>query len=124
MMNFLRKHFALVTAVFVFIIYLVTLAPSVVEIDSGELATVQATLGIAHPTGYPLFTMIGHFFSLLPLPFSKIYQLNMLAAIWCALAVWMFVFTSKFLLEFINISNLKLSSSKTTKKKKQIKPGR
>jgi hypothetical protein len=49
-----------------FIIYLITLAPSVVQIDAGELAAVQATLGIAHPTGYPLFTIIGFLFSKLP----------------------------------------------------------
>ena len=118
MINFARKHFALFTAVFVFIIYLITLAPSVVEIDSGELATVQATLGIAHPTGYPLFTMVGHLFSLLPLPFSKIYQLNMLAALWCALAVWMFVYTSKYLLDYFSRAIPNPSESKVSKKKK------
>ena len=116
MIIFARKHFALFTAVFVFIIYLITLAPSVVEIDSGELATVQATLGIAHPTGYPLFTIVGHLFSLLPLPFSKIYQLNMLAALWCALAVWMFVYTSKYLLDYISRSVSNYSESKVKKK--------
>ena len=118
MINFAKKHFALLTAVFAFIIYLTTLAPSVVEIDSGELATVQATLGIAHPTGYPFFTIIGHLFSLLPLPFSKIYQLNMLAAIWCALAVWMFVYTSKYLLDHLGNSNPKNTGSKSPKRKK------
>lgn len=118
MIKFARKHFALLTALFVFIIYLITLAPSVVEIDSGELATVQATLGIAHPTGYPLFTIIGHLFSLLPLPFSKIYQLNLLTAMWCALAVWMFVYTSKYLLDNLGDSNSKPALSKTSKREK------
>ncbi|MCE7857795.1 MAG: DUF2723 domain-containing protein [Ignavibacteria bacterium CHB3] len=82
----IKKYYVVLTSIFVFIIYLFTLAPSVVQIDSGELAAVQATLGIAHPTGYPLFTMIGYLFSLIPLPFSiifwfserKIYQKNQL----------------------------------------------
>ena len=67
-MEFIKKYYYILTGFAVFIIYLFTLAPSVVQIDSGELATVQATLGIAHPTGYPLFTMIGYLFSLIPLP--------------------------------------------------------
>jgi hypothetical protein len=125
MLRFVKKYFAPITALFVFIIYLFTLAPSVVEIDSGELATVQITLGIAHPTGYPLFTMAGHIFSLLPLPFSKIYQMNMLAAIWCALAVWMFVITAKLILDHINISIIKSAPLKTSaKKKKKTEPAK
>jgi hypothetical protein len=53
-MGFLKKYYYILTGAFVFIVYLTTLAPSVVKIDSGELAAVQSTLGIAHPTGYPL----------------------------------------------------------------------
>jgi len=50
-----------------FIIYFLTLAPAVQFIDSGELAVVCQSLGIAHPTGYPLYTLLGRLFSLLPL---------------------------------------------------------
>lgn len=48
------------------ILYLVTSYPTVAFIDSGELAIVNWTLGIAHPTGYPLYTVLGHIFSFLP----------------------------------------------------------
>jgi len=68
----LKKYFAFITGIIVFTIYLYTLSPSISGGDSSELAAVQATLGIAHPTGYPLFTMIGYFFSLLPIPFTTI----------------------------------------------------
>ena len=57
-LNILKKYLALFISAAAFIIYLFTLAPSVVQIDSGELAALQITLGIAHPTGYPLFTII------------------------------------------------------------------
>ena len=40
-------------------LYLPTLARHVGFIDRGELAAVAATLGIAHPTGYPTFTLLG-----------------------------------------------------------------
>ena len=102
MLKYIKKYYAFLTGLLVFIIYLFTLAPSVVEIDSGELATVQAKLGIAHPTGYPLFTLIGHLFYLLPLHLRKIYQLNLLTAVWCSLAVMVFVYTSKLVLDNIN----------------------
>lgn len=48
-------------------LYLLTRYPSVAYIDSGELAVVNGTLGIAHPTGYPLYTILGRLFALLPL---------------------------------------------------------
>lgn len=118
---FIKKYFYLFTALFAFIIYLFTLAPSVVQIDSGELATVQATLGIAHPTGYPLFTIIGYLFSLIPVPFTKIFQLNLLAAIYCSTAIAVFTYTIKFCLDnlsaFTKTSLVQKESSKKDKKK-------
>lgn len=124
-MNFLKEYFYLTTAIFVFIIFLFTLAPSVVQIDSGELAAVQATLGIAHPTGYPLYTMLGYLFSLIPLPFTKIFQLNILAAIYCAAAIGVFTYTIKYSLNNVNIfrkkNPLKESSKKEKKKGKEQK---
>jgi hypothetical protein len=98
-----KKYFYFLTALFAFIIYLFTLAPSVVQIDSGELAAVQATLGIAHPTGYPLFTMLGYIFSLIPLPFTKILQLNILAAIYCSAAIGVFTYTIKYCLDNLSV---------------------
>ena len=129
MTKLFQKYFYLVVSLFVFIIYLLTLAPSVVQIDSGELAAVQATLGIAHPTGYPLFTMIGYLFSLIPLPITKIFQLNILAAIYCAAAVGVFSYTIKFCLDNLSIFKKKgpvqkESSKKNKKKGKTEQPGK
>ena len=119
-MQTVKRFFWLLVSVFFFIVYLTTLAPSVVEIDSGELAAVQATLGIAHPTGYPLFTMIGYLFSLIPLNFSKIYQLNILAAFWCSLGAGIFVYTVKLVLD--NIPSFQFNKTvKIEKSKKNIK---
>lgn len=86
-----RRHFEIVTGslvgVVAFVIYLKTLCPTVNFIDSGELAAVACTLGIAHPTGYPLYTLLGWMFSQLPLGLRKIYQLNLLSALFCTAAV-------------------------------------
>ncbi|NJD22403.1 MAG: DUF2723 domain-containing protein [Melioribacter sp.] len=113
----LIKYSPLFTGLFAAIIYLFTIAPSVVQIDSGELATVQATLGIAHPTGYPLFTLVGYLFLKLPLPFTRIFLANLLALIWCSLGVFLFVKSV-----LIILSNLKseIESQKKKSKNKTI----
>src|SRR5205085_4646944 len=49
------------------LVLLRTMAPTVYELDSAELATGAATLGIVHPPGYPLYTLVAHLFTLLPL---------------------------------------------------------
>ncbi len=79
-----------VVSVFVFVVYVNTLAPSVNFIDSGELATVAATLGIAHPTGYPLFTLVGWLFSHLPIGASVVYKLNLMSAVLCSVGIFFF----------------------------------
>ncbi len=70
---------------------MLTTAPAVTEFDSGELAAVQATLGIAHPPGYPLFTIVGYLFSKIPSPFTPIFQLHILCVIWTTLSAVFFV---------------------------------
>jgi hypothetical protein len=40
-------------------VYYRTLSPTVNLIDSGELISMAYLLGIAHPTGYPLYTLMG-----------------------------------------------------------------
>jgi hypothetical protein len=113
--DFLKKYYAGITAFIVFFIYLTTLAPSIMEIDSGELATVQATLGIAHPTGYPLFSIIGYLLLNIPLPLTMIFKANLLASVFCALGVWIFIKSAYMIL--INVM-LELPSTVKSKKKK------
>jgi hypothetical protein len=79
---------AAVLGLLVFVSYLLTLAPGLMYTDSGELAAACATFGVAHPTGYPLFTILGHVWTLLPFP-SVVWGLNVLAALWMSAAVAM-----------------------------------
>ena len=44
---------------FAFLIYWRTLAPTIFWGDGIELTTASYTLGVAHPTGYPLFLLLG-----------------------------------------------------------------
>ena len=48
------------------ILYAFTLSPTFGFIDKGELAAVAGTFGVAHPTGYPLLTLLGGLVALLP----------------------------------------------------------
>jgi len=48
------------------LVYLRTLCPTVYWEDAGELITVSYVLGIAHPPGHPLYTILGHLFTHIP----------------------------------------------------------
>lgn len=67
-------------------VYLLTAARDIVVGDSPEFVTVAVTLGVAHPPGYPLLTMLGHVFSWLPvgpIPF----RVNLLSVVCGVLTV-------------------------------------
>ena len=66
-------------------LYLATVPPSITwenrGIDSGEMATAAYYLGVAHPTGYPLFVLLGFLTShLLPIGDDPAFRLNLLSA--------------------------------------------
>ena len=68
------------------LLYVLTLAPTVLEGDSGEFQTLLRTLGIVHTTGYPLYTLLGHAFTWLPLG-DVAYRVNLFSAVATALSV-------------------------------------
>src|SRR5271157_4576646 len=57
-------------------LYLYTMFPAFKNDDSPETITSAYTLGICHPPGYPLFTMAGKVFSLLPVG-SPAFRVNL-----------------------------------------------
>ena len=79
----------LATASLVFVlllaIYRATIMPTVVDQDSGELVAAVHVLGVAHPTGYPLWVLLGRLFDYLPLGGTSAYRVAMLSAV-CAAA--------------------------------------
>jgi hypothetical protein len=72
---------AALTGLAAFAVYLFTMSRSVGFIDSGELAAVASGLGIAHPTGYPLYTLLGRVAVMLPLGVEEVVRLNLLSAL-------------------------------------------
>jgi hypothetical protein len=52
---------------FPFLIYILTLAPTIYNLDSAELTTAVAANGIVRATGYPLYLILGKIWSGLPI---------------------------------------------------------
>ena len=77
---------ATLPAVAALLLYVRTLAPTVATGDSGELTTVAVNLGLAHPPGYPTFTILGHLFTWLPIG-DLAYRVNLMSAVTNAAAV-------------------------------------
>ena len=68
-----------------FLLYLNTLAPTVLTFDSATLQTRAYVLGIGYPTGYPTYLMLGKLFTYLP--FGDVaYRVNLSSAVYGALA--------------------------------------
>lgn len=67
-------------------LYVHTLAPTLLPADSGEFQLVSAALGIAHPPGYPLYTLLGRLFTLIPLG-DAAYRVNLMSALFAALTL-------------------------------------
>lgn len=55
-----------ITFVLALLVFCFTVAPSITLNDSGELILACALPGIAHPPGFPLYTLLGHLVSKLP----------------------------------------------------------
>jgi 4-amino-4-deoxy-L-arabinose transferase-like glycosyltransferase len=70
-----------------FVVYVATLAPTVHDGDSPELTLAALELGVAHPTGYPLYTLLGHAWSRLCAVGDPAWRLNLLSAVFAALSV-------------------------------------
>ena len=78
--------FAIATGI-AFLIYLRTLAPGVLDGDSGEFQFAAWGWTLAHPTGYPLYLLIGGLWQHL-IPFGNpAFRLNLLSAVFAALTI-------------------------------------
>jgi hypothetical protein len=116
-----NNFIGLILALVFLFIYSLTLSPSVNFIDSGELASACCTLGIAHATGYPLFTILGFLVSKLPVFGNEIYRLNFLSAIYCSIGLFflfkLFVLMNQYPEKMKKTG--KEEKNKNTKQKKQ-----
>ncbi|XP_069807229.1 protein O-mannosyl-transferase TMEM260 [Dendropsophus ebraccatus] len=78
----------------VFAVYIKTLHPSIPGGDSGELITAAYELGVAHPPGYPLFTLLAKLAIVLVPIDSVAYRVNLLCCLFGAVAASLLFSTS------------------------------
>jgi len=85
--------------IFSFAVYLYTAPPGLVAYrDAGEMVTVFQTLGIAHPPGYPLYSVLGKIATLFSLG-NIGYRVNLISLIAGSLAVGLFFLTLTYLVD-------------------------
>jgi len=70
-----------------FFVYLSTLARVVTPQDSGEFIASAYTLGISHPPGYPIYTIIGKLFTYLPFE-NVVFRVNLMSAVFASLTIF------------------------------------
>lgn len=63
------------------------MSPTITGFDSGDMITAAAIKGVAHPPGYPLYTMIGYLFSQVPIGSSIVWRLNLFSALTHAITI-------------------------------------
>ncbi len=82
-----RRPLVVALAVFVLslAVYASTLAPTVTLVDSGELILAARSLGVAHPPGFPLYVLLAHLATLVPIGNVAV-RVNFASAIFAALA--------------------------------------
>ena len=66
---------------FSFVIYRMTVAPTLSFWDCGEFIACAYTLGVPHPPGWPLFVVLGRVISVLPIAADISFRINMLSVI-------------------------------------------
>lgn len=71
-------------------LYLRTLAPTITLVDAGELAVAAQGLGVPHPPGTPVWALLGHLATLVPLG-SVAVRLNAFSAVCTAVAAGLLV---------------------------------
>jgi len=84
---------AAIAGLAVFLLYIITLAPSTSMWDTSEYIAAAYVLGIPHPPGNPFFVLIGRVFAILPIAPTVAMRINVLAAVSSAISasLWFLV---------------------------------
>jgi tetratricopeptide (TPR) repeat protein len=68
------------------IVYFLTTQPNVGLLDSGEFLTASIHIGVPHPTGYPLWTIFSHLFTLFPIG-NGAWEVNLFSGFCTSIAI-------------------------------------
>jgi hypothetical protein len=85
-MPFHARYISYLLFTTVFGVYLSTMSPVVYLGDSGEFTAAAFSLGIPHNSGYPLYSLLGKIFCMVPIG-NVAFRLNLMSAFFSALTV-------------------------------------
>ncbi|MDX9781155.1 MAG: DUF2723 domain-containing protein, partial [bacterium] len=85
--NKLKLGFGIASLFISFIVYLLTIAPTVSFWDCGEFIACSYTLAVPHPPGAPMFLLIGRIFSMIPFGSDIAFRTNMLSVLSSAVSI-------------------------------------
>jgi len=87
-----------------FTVYLMTLAPAIYIEDAAEFSAAVPILGIAHPSGFPLYMLLGKLFTIL-VPFGEMaWRVNLFSAATTSFALVVFYYAVKSMLTIARVS--------------------
>jgi len=103
-------------------VYIWTLAPTVTLVDSGELIVAARFLGVAHPPGFPLYVMLAHLASLVPIGNIAV-RINFVSAFFAALAcATLTLVVSELIVTASYVAELQRRSRSAARKRKKKSP--
>lgn len=106
-----RQHWdKILLFLFTLFVYIHNLSPGVFGTDSGDFLTASLAKGVPHPSGYPLYTLLGILFQSLPIVATPAWKMGLVSAIISSLSVVVVYLIAKILTKSRYIS---LASSLT-----------
>lgn len=100
--------------VFITVIYLTSLTRDIYSGDVGELVTAGYSCGVAHPPGYPLFSVLGCVLNRIPLPIPPVTKTGLISVFasvggLVVLYLWSKQFTKNTFIALLSVSILAFS---------------
>lgn len=86
MIPVVKEQIPFILGILIFGVYLSTLSPVVYLGDSGEFTTAAFSFGIPHSSGYPLYSIIGKLFCMIPLG-NIGFRMNLMSSFFAAFTV-------------------------------------
>ena len=97
--NKMKLGFGLGSLIISFIVYMLTMAPTVSFWDCGEFIACSATLSVPHPPGAPLFLLFGRIFAMIPFSTDIAFRTNLFSVLSSAATIILLYYSIILLIE-------------------------